>query len=70
MEHCIVGLRHLDTKKIGAEVFEKLRNVVLEENFEDKIVEKVTSEEAFESIGRRVKMQIELSICLKKMSSS
>ena len=31
-------LRDLDTKKIGAEVFGELWNVVLEENGEDKMV--------------------------------
>ena len=31
-------LRDLDTKKIGAEVFEELLNVVLEENGEDKMI--------------------------------
>jgi hypothetical protein len=31
-------LRDLDTKNIGADVFAELRNVVLEENEEDKMV--------------------------------
>ena len=30
----------LDTKKIGGEIFEELRNVVLEENEENKMVRK------------------------------
>jgi hypothetical protein len=38
LEHCFIWLRGLDTKKIGAEVFGELWNVVLEENGEDKIV--------------------------------
>ena len=37
MEHCFIWLRDLDTKKIGTEVFRELRNVVLEENGEDKM---------------------------------
>ena len=36
--HWIIGLRHLDTKKIGAKLFGEPRNVVLEENGEDKTV--------------------------------
>jgi hypothetical protein len=36
--HCIIWLRDLGTKKIGAEVFEKLLNVLLEENGEDKMI--------------------------------
>ena len=38
LEHCFKWLRDLDTKKIGTEVFGELRNVVLEENGEDKMV--------------------------------
>ena len=34
-------LRDLDTKKIGAEVFGEFRNVVLEENGEYKMAEKL-----------------------------
>jgi hypothetical protein len=37
LEHCFIWLRDLDTKKIGAEVFRELQNVV-EENGEDKMV--------------------------------
>ena len=37
-EHYFIWLRDLETKKIGAEVFEELWNVVLEENGEDKMV--------------------------------
>ena len=37
MEHCFVWFRDLDTKKIGAEVFRELLNVVMEENEEDKM---------------------------------
>jgi hypothetical protein len=33
-----MGHRDLDTKKIGVEVLGELRNVVLEENGEDKMV--------------------------------
>ena len=36
MEHCIVWLRDLDTKKIEAEVFVDHRNMMLEENGKDK----------------------------------
>jgi hypothetical protein len=42
LKHCFILLRDLDSKKIGAEVFGELRNVVLEENGEDKI-EKLTN---------------------------
>ena len=38
LEHCFIWLRDLDTKKIGTEVFGELRNVVLVENGEDKMV--------------------------------
>ena len=38
LEYCTVWLRDMATKKIGAEIFGKLRNVVLEENGEDKMV--------------------------------
>ena len=38
LEHCLIWLRDLDTKKIGTEVFGELQNVVLEENGEDKMV--------------------------------
>ena len=34
---CLIA-RNLDTKKIGTEVFGELRNLVLEENGEDKMV--------------------------------
>ena len=38
MEHRFVWVRDLDIKKIGAEEFGELSNVVLEENGEDKMV--------------------------------
>ena len=38
LEHCFIWLRDLDAKKIGTEVFGELRNGVLEENGEDKMV--------------------------------
>ena len=38
LQHCFRGLRVLDTKKIRAEVFGQLRNVVLEENGVNKTV--------------------------------
>jgi hypothetical protein len=41
-------LRDLDTKKIGAEVFGELWNVMLEENAEDKMSEKVSNEQLLE----------------------
>ena len=37
----------LDTKKIGTEVFGEIRNEVLEENGEDKMVKEVTNEQAY-----------------------
>jgi len=36
LEYCFVCLRDLDTKKIGAEVFGELQNVMQEGNGEDK----------------------------------
>ena len=38
IKHCFIRLRGQDIKTIGAEVFGELRNVVLEENGEDKMV--------------------------------
>ena len=38
LEHCILWLRDLDTKKIRAEIFAELRNLGLEDNCEDIIV--------------------------------
>ena len=38
LEYCFIWLRDLDTKKISTEVFGELRNVVLGENGEDKMV--------------------------------
>ena len=38
LEHCVVWLRDLDTKTIGVEIFGELRNVVLEEYREDKMM--------------------------------
>jgi hypothetical protein len=38
LEHYFIWLRDLDTKRIGTEVFGELRNVVLKENGEDKMV--------------------------------
>ena len=40
MQHCFVWLRDLDTKKIRTEVFGELRNEELEENGEDKLMNK------------------------------
>jgi len=37
-DHCFIWFRNLDIKKIGAEVFGELWNVVLEENEEDNTV--------------------------------
>ena len=54
MEHCFIWLRDLDTKKIGKEVFGELRNVVLEENGEDKKVRKVTNEQVLDRIGEKI----------------
>ena len=45
--------RDLKTKIIGAEVFVELRDVVLEENGEDKIVRKLTNGEFLKSIGEK-----------------
>ena len=36
--YCFILLRNLDTKKLGAEVFGELLNVMLEENGEHKMV--------------------------------
>ena len=38
LEHCFIWLRDLDAKKIGAEIFRELWNVVLDENGEDKMI--------------------------------
>ena len=38
LENCILWLRDLETKNIGAEVFGELQNVVLEDNGENKMV--------------------------------
>jgi hypothetical protein len=38
LKHCFIWLRDLDTKKTGASIFGGPRNVMLEENREDKIV--------------------------------
>ena len=37
MEHSFIWLRDLGTKKIGTEEFGEFRNVMLEENGEDKM---------------------------------
>ena len=37
LEYCLVWLRELDTKKNVPEVFGRLRNVMQEENREDKM---------------------------------
>ena len=36
--HCIVWLRDLETKKLGAQVLGKVQHVVLEEDVVDKLV--------------------------------
>ena len=53
MEHCLIWHRDLYTKKIGAEVFGKLRNGVLEENGGEwrEWSEKATNEQVLECIG-------------------
>jgi hypothetical protein len=38
LEHCLIWLRDLGTKKIGVEVFGELCNVVLEEKGKNKMV--------------------------------
>ena len=38
LKHCFIWLRNLDTKKMWAELFGELWNVVLEKNEEDKMV--------------------------------
>jgi hypothetical protein len=53
LEHCFIQLKDLDNKKIGAEVFGELLNVVLEENGEDKWSEKVTNEQVLKCIGEK-----------------
>ena len=44
LEHFSAWLRDLDTNKIGAEVFGELPHVVLEENGEDKMSQRVNNE--------------------------
>ena len=41
------------SNKIGAELFGELRNVVLEENGEDKMIRKLTNEKVLERIGEK-----------------
>jgi hypothetical protein len=53
LEHCIVWIRDLDNKKIGAEVFGELRNVMLKENGEDKMTRKVIIVDVFEHTGEK-----------------
>ena len=53
MKHCFIWLRDLDTKKIGAELFRELQNLVLEENEEIKWPEKVTNEEVLQRISEK-----------------
>jgi hypothetical protein len=53
LEHCFIWLTNLDTTKIRVEVFVELRNMVLEENGEDKFFRKVTNEQMFERIGEK-----------------
>ena len=43
LEHCTVGLRDLDPKKIGAKIFGEPPNVVLEENGGDQKVRVLVS---------------------------
>jgi hypothetical protein len=58
LEHYTVWLRHeytvwlrdMGTKKFGTEVFGELRNVVLEENGEDKMVRELTTGQVLERI--------------------
>ena len=61
----------VDTKKIGEEVFGKLRNVVPEENGEDKRAKKVTNEEVLELLNNILRRsQLGKSYSEKKLSSS
>ena len=46
-------IRDLDNKKIGAEVFGELRNVMLKENGEDKMTRKVIIVDVFEHTGEK-----------------
>ena len=50
LDHCIVLLIDLDTKKIGAEVFGKLQNMNLKESGEGKMVRE-GNEDVLECIG-------------------
>jgi hypothetical protein len=50
LERCTVWLRDLDINNIGAEVIGALRNVVLEENGEDKIAKESNKCSSFERI--------------------
>ena len=40
LKHCIVKPKDMGTKKISAEIFGDIRNVVLEENGKDTILRK------------------------------
>ena len=50
LERCFIWLRNLDTKKIGEEIFEELRNLVLAENGEDKMVRESSNEDVLQCI--------------------
>ena len=54
MELCFKWLKDLDTKKIGAEIFGELQNIVLEEKI--KWSEEITNEEVLEGIGDKKKL--------------
>ena len=51
MEHCFTWLRDLDTNKIGVKIFGELRNLVLEENGEQKMPEKLINKKVIGRIG-------------------
>ena len=53
MGHFTIWLRELDTKNILLEVLGELLNVVLQENGEDKMANKVTTEKVLESVEEK-----------------
>ena len=38
LEHCIIRVRDLDTRKMVVELFGEVQNIVLDENGKDKII--------------------------------
>ena len=57
LEHCIVWFRGLETKKIRAEVFGELWNVVLKENAKDKMAKGSNWRTISERLGEKRRLQ-------------